>query len=310
MNTTIDLAIMGGGIAGVSCAMYAKRAGLSGVLFEPGAIGGQLLFMENVDNFSGVPAGTKGRDFARELEQTLSQLSINRIQEEVKEIHLHEKSLDITCEESTYNVQGLIVATGASFKKLGLTNEDTFLGRGVSYCAICDGFFFKNKDVAVIGGGNSAVEEALYLANLCRTVTIIHRKSSLRALDYLQEEIRKLPNVEVVFNSIVKEIEGADILKQIIIENVNDKRTRTLELNGLFIAIGVLPNTGVLKSLIGMDESGFIITDEEMKTSCDRIWAAGDCRKRPLRQLITAASEGAIAAVSAYKYIKGHYISS
>ncbi|MDD5583617.1 MAG: FAD-dependent oxidoreductase [Candidatus Omnitrophica bacterium] len=310
MNSAIDLIVMGGGIAGVSAAMYAKRAGLKAVIFEPGVIGGQLLFMENVDNFPGVAMGTKGRDFALRLEQTLRDFEIKVNREAIREIRLQKNGVEVVGNDSAYAASGLIVATGASFKKLGLNNEERLLGRGVSYCAICDGFFFKNKDVAVVGGGNSAVEEALYLANLCRKVTLIHRKSSLRALDYLQEEIRTLPNVEIIFNSTIKEIKGGDFLEQIVIENVTEGRTQTLRCNGMFIAIGVSPNTELLKNIVSADENGFITTNEEMKTSCDYIWSCGDCRKRPLRQLITAASEGAIAAVSAYKHIKGHYISS
>lgn len=310
MNPAIDLIVMGGGIAGVSAAMYAKRAGLKALIFEPGVIGGQLLFMENVDNFPGVAVGTKGRDFALRLEQTLRDFEIKVNREAIREIRLQKNGVEVLGNENSYTASGLIVATGAAFKKLGLNNEERLLGRGVSYCAICDGFFFKNKDVAVVGGGNSAVEEALYLANLCRKVTLIHRKGSLRALDYLQEEIRTLPNVEIIFNSTIKEIKGDDFLEQIVIENVTEGRTQTLRCNGIFIAIGVSPNTELLKNIVSTDENGFITTNEEMKTSCDYIWSCGDCRKRPLRQLITAASEGAIAAVSAYKHIKGHYISS
>jgi len=310
MKKAIDLAIIGGGIAGVSAAIYAKRSGLNFCLFEPRAIGGQLLLMETVDNYTGVPLGTKARNLATQLEATIKELQIEVIPEEISKFEISGKQINLTTSENSFVVNAAIIATGASFKKLGASREEELTGRGISYCAICDGFFFKNKTVAVVGGGNSAVEEALYLSNICSKVYLIHRRKELRAIEYLQKELLRKSNVEIVFDTVIEELKGADCLTGVGIKNTITGASNTLSLNGLFVAIGVNPNTQAFKDAISLNESGFITTDSEMKTNHNFVWAAGDCRKRPLRQLVTASSEGAISAVSAYKYLKGGYISA
>ena len=194
--------------------------------------------------------------------------------------------------------------------RLGVKGEDRLLGKGVSYCAVCDGFFFKGKDVVVAGGGNTAVEEALYLAEITNKVTLIHRRKELRAVDYLQKKLFARENIEVIFSSVVTEVKGRDLVEEIIIENIDDKQQRSIKISGLFIAIGIKPNTDFFRDIISLDEKGFIVTDEEMQSSSRFVWSCGDCRKRPLKQLITAASEGAVAALSVYKYLRGRYISS
>lgn len=310
MKKTTELAIIGAGIAGVSAAIYAKRCGLDFLIFEPGAIGGQLLFMEGIDNYVGLGLGAKGRDLAVKLEETLSGLEIGVTAEEITGVEKDLEGVNLRSSGGDCRAKAVIIASGASFRKLGVKGEAEFSGKGVSYCAVCDGFFFKNKDVAVVGGGNTAVEEALYLSEITRKVTLIHRRDKLRALDYLQKRIFEKNNVEVVFNSIIKEIKGGEALKEVVIENTETALSRSLEISGLFAAVGIIPGTKFLNNIVAADDEGFILTDERMKSSCDFIFAAGDCRKRPLKQLITAASEGAIAAVSAYKRLKGSYISS
>ncbi len=310
MKKNAPLAIIGAGIAGVSAAVYAKRAGLDFVLFEPGPVGGQLLLMESVDNYAGVNFGTKGHELANNLSHALSELGIEITREEITKIEISEKKLKINTQENSFSFEAAIIATGASFKKLCVNGEDEFTGKGVSYCAICDGFFFRNKVVAVVGGGNSAVEEALYLSNICHKVYLIHRRNQLRAIDYLQKELFSKKNIEVIFDTTVSKLEGEDSLKKIALKNINTNTEKTVSLKGLFIAIGVNPNTSFLKDSIKLDDSGFILTDEEMRTSHNFIFAVGDCRKRPLRQLITAAAEGSIAALGAYKYLKGGYVSA
>lgn len=290
--------------------MYAKRAGLGFFMFDSMAVGGQLLFMENVDNYPGAKIGVKGKELADVLSESLKELNIEVKQDRIIKVEADKKEIKLYSQDSLYPVKGLVIAAGAAFRKLNVKGEEEFLGRGVSYCAVCDGFFFRNKVVGVAGGGNSAVEEALYLSNICGKVYLIHRRDKLRALDYLQKELSSRDNIEIIFDSVVSEVKGEEFLKEIVIENVKSKKKDTLELQGLFVAVGVEPATELIKGIVKTDEGGFIITDEEMKTSCDFIWAAGDCRKRPLRQLITAASEGALAAISAYKCLKGHYISS
>jgi thioredoxin reductase (NADPH) len=310
MKNKVELAIIGAGIAGVAAAVYAKRSGLDFCLFEPQIIGGQLLFMEDIDNYIGLGMGTKGRDLAAILGKTLVDLEIEVINKEITKVLVEDKNIKLHTSSSQLVAKAAIIATGASFKKLGVKGENEFLGKGVSYCAVCDGFFFRKKEVAVIGGGNSAVEEALYLSGIANKVFLIHRRDKLRALDYLQKEIFKKDNIEVLFNSTIKEINGEGILKELIIADTQSNQTKKLAVDGLFVAIGVKPNTTIFNTIVSRDEAGFILSDEGMQSSCGFIWAAGDCRKRPLRQLITAASEGAIAAVSAYKYLKGHYIST
>ncbi|MFA5338239.1 MAG: FAD-dependent oxidoreductase, partial [Candidatus Omnitrophota bacterium] len=277
MNKTTDLAIIGGGIAGVSAAVYAKRAGLNFCLFESKVIGGQLLLMETVDNYTGVSLGTKARNLASQLETTLKELQIEVISEEITKFEISGKQVNLMTSENSFAANAAIIATGASFKKLGVGREEELTGRGVSYCAICDGFFFRNKTVAVVGGGNSAVEEALYLSNICTKVYLIHRRKELRAIDYLQKELFHKSNVEVIFDTVIEGLMGEEVLTGVGIKNTVTGKLGVLTLNGLFVAIGVNPNTEVFKNVIPLDESGFITTDSEMKTNCNFVWAAGDC---------------------------------
>jgi len=304
-----ELAIIGGGIAGVSCALYAKRAGITPVVFEKTAIGGQLAYINRVDNYPGIKMGMKGVELLEVLKTSLEELDIEVIGEEVRSVKEEDKKIVISTPAGEYTCSVLVIATGASFRKLEVEGEKELAGKGVSWCAICDGYFFRGKDVAVIGGGNTAVEEAVYLSSLCRKVYLIHRRDKLRAMDYLQKELLERKNIEVVWNSKVRRILGKDFVEKIELEDTKKNTVSTLSVNALFIAIGIEPNTDIFKGLISIDEKGFIITDEEMKASLPFIYACGDCRRRPLRQLITAAAEGAVAALSAYKYIKGSYVS-
>tara|TARA_B100000315_G_scaffold255730_1_gene299872 strand:- start:872 stop:1804 length:933 start_codon:yes stop_codon:yes gene_type:complete len=310
MKKELELAIIGAGIAGVSAAIYARRSGLDFAIFEAKAIGGQLLLMEGIDNYVGLDLGTKGRDLAKDLAKTLSGLEIDVLAKEIKGVDIKEDKVQLQTDDCLYQAKAVIIATGAGFKKLDVEGEAKLSGRGVSYCAVCDGFFFKGKDVAVVGGGNAAVEEALYLAEIASKVTLIHRRDKLRAADCLQKDLFAKENIEVIFNAVVQQVSGDNLLSEITLKNIKTDETKSLSLNGLFVAIGVVPNTKVFSRVVSLDEGGFIVTDEQMQTSSNSIWACGDCRKRPLRQLITAASEGAIAAMGVYKFLKGHYISS
>ena len=305
-----DLAIIGTGIAGASASIYAKRAGLEFFLFDPQGVGGQLLFMEAVDNYPGLEVGVRGADLAQKLHETLEVLGIETTKERIINISMLKNGVQLDSDNANYKVKSVIIATGAAFKKLDVEGEESFLGRGVSYCAICDGFFFRQKDVAVVGGGNTAVEEALYLSNICEKVYLIHRGKRLRSIEYLQKKLSTKKNVEILFNTEVRKVQGTELMEHITIKNTHEQKISTLDVQGIFISIGVKPSTEILKDVISLDNHGFILTNEEMQTSSDRIWACGDCRRRPLRQLITAASEGAIAALNVYRYIKGSYISA
>lgn len=309
MRKEIELAIIGAGIAGVAASVYAKRSGLEFLLFEARGVGGQLLFMEGIDNYIGLEAGIKGRDLAKNLTKTLEALEIAITKKEILKAEAESDRVILHTSDCIYSAKGVIVASGANFAKLGFKGEKEFTGKGVSYCAVCDGFFFRGKDVVVVGGGNTAAEEALYLAEIAKKVTLIHRRDELRAMEYLKKQLLAKDNIEVVFDSVIKEVKGGDVLREVVIENTKNEQSQVLTTAGLFVAIGIKPNTKVFRDIISQDEKGFIVADEEMKSSSCFIWACGDCRKRPLKQLITAASEGAIAALSAYKYLKGHYIS-
>ncbi len=309
MKKYLDLIIIGAGIAGVNAAVYAKRSGLDFKIFESGAIGGQLFYMEKIDNYLGIKLGTEGRELAKNLAESLAGLEIPVEDEKVKNIKEQNKLFQAATGKNQYESKALIIATGSSFKKLGLQSEARFSGKGVSYCAVCDGFFFKGKNVAVVGGGNTAVEEALYLSNFAKSVTVIHRRDKLRALEYLQKNLFEKENINVIYNHKIKEVVGGHQLKSLILEETNKGERKELVLDGLFVAIGAAPNTDIFNNLITMDKNGFILTDDKMKTSHDFIWACGDCRRRPLRQLITAASEGAIASIEVYKSIRQNYLS-
>lgn len=303
-------AIIGAGIAGVAAAVYARRAGLDFILFEKGMLGGQLMYVGTVDNYPGLPPGSQGQEIYQNLSRTLQELDISPASSSIESVDVRGKELALTFADDTCLAEAMIVASGASMRTLEIPGETRLRGKGVSYCAVCDGFFFKDKTVAVIGGGNTAVEEAVYLSRLCKKVYLIHRRDKLRALEYLQEELRQRDNVEILWNTVVKSIEGKSFLEEVSLENSESKVTRTLALQGLFVAIGIEPNTSFVSSCLKCDQDNFIITDEEMRTSLQNVFACGDCRKRPLRQLITAAGEGAVAAISAYRYLKGNYISS
>jgi thioredoxin reductase (NADPH) len=304
-----ELAIIGAGIAGVSAAIYAKRAGLDFYLFEANGVGGQLLLMENIDNYAGLGLGAKGAEMAATLSKTLSDLGIDIVAENVVSLNALSDGLNLSGLNNQYEADAVIVATGASFRKLGVKGEAEFSGKGVSYCAVCDGFFFKNKEVAVVGGGNTAVEEALYLSQIVKKVTLIHRRDSLRALEYLRQKAEKKDNIEIIYDSVIEEISGDQSLRQLSLRNVKDNKQTHFQTQGLFVAIGITPNTENFKSSLKLDEQGFILSDAQMMTSLPAVFACGDCRQRPLKQLITAAAEGAIAVLGAYKKIRGYYIS-
>ncbi len=308
---TAECAIVGSGIAGVAAAIYACRAGLKTMIFEKGMVGGQLMYVGEVDNYPGLPGATQGRQIYETLQGSLAGLELSPLNATIEKVCRENEKICLTDQQGQqYETATLIIASGAAMKKLGLPGEDEFTGKGVSYCAVCDGFFFKDKEVAVAGGGNSAVEEAIYLSGICKKVYLIHRRDSLRALEYLQQELLARSNVEIIWNSRVREIKGDRFLQELTIEDVGDETCRSLAVQGLFVAIGIEPATGFLGGLVNCDENGFIIADEEMRASAPGVFACGDCRRRPLRQLITAAAEGAIAAISAYRFLRGSYISS
>ncbi|PMP92793.1 MAG: thioredoxin-disulfide reductase [Desulfurella sp.] len=299
-----DVVIVGGP-AGLTAGIYAARSGLKTIILEEKVFGGQIVFSADLENYPGFPEGISGMDIidkfleqAKKFEVEISYDGVEKIENDIscKRVILTNKSCITT--------KTIILATGASADRLGCPGEAKFIGKGVSYCATCDGAFFKGKTVAVVGGGDSALEEALYLANLVKKIYLIHRRDQFRAVKILQDRVKKNNKIEIVFDSVVKEILGDKFVKGVLIENVKTKQQSRLDIDGIFIYIGLTPNSKFVSDLIQTDEYGYIITNEEMETNIPGIFAAGDVRKKSLRQVVTACADGAIAASNAQKYIE------
>lgn len=291
-----DIIIVGAGPAGLTAALYASRANKSVLVFEGKAYGGQILNASVVENYPGV-----GNKSGFEIATTM----YNQVKERGVEIK-YETVLNITPElevqtsNGTYKAKAIILATGAQNRKLNLPNEVELIGKGVSYCATCDGNFYKGKDVAVIGGGNTALEDALYLSNICNKVYLVHRRDTFRGEDKYIKEIEEKDNIEVIYNSKVQSINGNDYLESITIVD-NDSNTRDISISGLFIAVGQEPKNEMFANVVELDEKGYIKTIDDVHTNTVHIYVAGDCRKKDLKQLTTAVSDGSIAATVAIK---------
>ncbi|MBP7139325.1 MAG: thioredoxin-disulfide reductase [Caldisericia bacterium] len=291
-----DIVIIGGGPAGLSASIYSKRFGLSTLLIEKFGIGGQAILTDIVENYPGFPEGIKGSELVNKMEEQAKKFGVEFLIDEVLGVEIDNEIKKTKTNSSIYESDGLIIATGVNPKKLDIPGEKEFTGKGVSYCAICDAFLYKNKDVLVVGGGDSAIVEALYLTNFANKVYIIHRRDKLRAAQYLQEKAFKNSKIEFIFNSILKEIKGEKRVEKVIIQNIKEDRIYELNINGVFIYIGLTPNSNLFKDKINLDENEFIITDSEMRTNEKFVYAVGDVRKKELRQIITACADGAIAA--------------
>jgi thioredoxin reductase (NADPH) len=299
-----DVIIIGGGPAGLSAATYAARAALKTLLIEKNGCGGQMVITDSLENYPGFDDGINGFDLAVRLEKQARNFGTEIIYDEVSDIEngLVKKVITVN---SVYETKTVIVATGSHGKKLNIPGEEKFKGKGVSFCATCDAPFYRDKDVIVIGGGDSAIQEAIYLSKFAKNVTIIHRREALGAAKILQKRLFSCKNISIIYDSILKEISGEDFPEKITITNTKIKKDKDLKADGIFVFIGLIPNTLFLSDLnLSLDEAGYIISDENMHTSVDGIFACGDVRKKHLRQVVTAASDGAQAAVSAHHYIE------
>ena len=296
-----DLIIIGAGPAGLTAALYAGRSRLKSLILEKMVVGGRILMSEQIENFPGFPKGITTQELTKRMEEHVRSLDVEISSEEVLE--LDAKSMTIKTDSGSYQARSIIIATGAKPRRLGVPGEDKFTGRGVSYCATCDAPFFNDKVVTVVGGGNAVAEEALYLTRFAKSVTIIHRRHELRASAILQERLKANSKIHFLLNSVVAEITGSHKVESIIVEDLSLSHKRAHACDGVFIFIGYDPDTEFAKHKLHMDETGFIITDENMATSHEGIFACGDCRKKNLYQVITACGDGAIAADSAYKHI-------
>lgn len=289
MNQHFDCIIIGAGISGCTAAIYLKRAGLNILMLEKKAIGGQIINTSEIENYPTITS-TDGFTFSENLKKQIKNLNIEIKYEEVLDIKNNDVK-EVVTKNNTYLTKNIIIATGRIPKKLELDNENTLLGKGISYCATCDGFFYKNKDVAILGGGNSALEAAIYLSKICNNVTIINRSEKLRADYELINEVKDLKNIQIIYNEQIKELkENNGYLDSLILNN------QKLKVDGLFVYIGLIPTLPFIKSIDLNLDNGYIVVDSKMKTNIDGIYACGDIIKKDLYQIITAASEGAIAA--------------
>ena len=296
-----DIIIVGAGPAGLTAAIYAKRASKKVLVLEAKNYGGGIINTLDIENY---PANEhiSGFDFATNLYNQAKNLGAEIIFEKVVEINNKEKEKEVITTKNKYITKTIILSTGSENRKLGLQNEDELIGRGISYCATCDGAFYKNKCVAVVGGGNTALEDALYLSDIAKKVYLIHRRREFRGEEVTVDNLRKKENIEFIYNSNITKLNANEKLESIEITN-NNGSIKTIEIDGLFVAIGRIPENENFSKLIKLDEAGYIIASEDCHTNIHGIFVAGDNRTKEVRQLVTATSDGAIAAMEAIKYI-------
>jgi thioredoxin reductase (NADPH) len=301
---TYDLIILGGGPAGLTAGIYASRARLSTLLVERTYPGGQLMMCENIENYPGYVGGP-GHELSNAMREQAEKFGMETKLTEVQHLDMQgpEKVLR-TAEGEEIRGKTVILSLGAKPRRLGVPGENEFLGRGVSYCAVCDGAFFNGKKLAVIGGGDSAVEDSVFLTRYATRVHVIHRRDKFRAQRIIQERALSHPVINVQWNSIVKQIGGDEAVDHLVLEDVATREQTRLPVDGVFILIGLDPNTKMLDGQVNLDELGYILTDEDMRTNIPGVFAAGDVRHKLLRQIITACADGAIAATAAEKYIE------
>ncbi|MDR3195836.1 MAG: thioredoxin-disulfide reductase [Endomicrobium sp.] len=296
-----DAVIVGGGPAGLSAAIYSSRARLKTLLIEKNGCGGQMTVTDLLENYPGFNGGINGFDLAVKLETQARDFGAEIVYDEVTGIKSGEVK-EIVTVNSIYKAKAVIIAAGTRVKEMNIPGEAKFMGKGVSFCATCDAPFYRKKEALVVGGGDSAIQEAIYLAKFAKKVTILHRRNELRATKILQERMSSYPNISVMHDTVPKEIIGDDRIEKVIVTNLKTNQDKQLKIDGIFVFIGLIPNT-LFVTDAAIDENGHIVTDEDMRTSVDGIFACGDIRKKRLRQVVTAASDGAQAAVSV-----GHYI--
>jgi len=301
-----DTIIIGGGPAGYTAGIYAARSGLKTLLVEGAATVSQITITDLIENYPGIPDGINGFDLMQLFKTQALKFGLEIITRDVSAIKKNAAApviWDVTLEDESFRTLSVIAATGAQWNKLGVPGEAEFAGRGVSYCATCDGPFYRNKDVVVVGGGNTAIQEALFLTHFTRKVTVIHRRDRLRASGILQKRALAEKKIESVWNATVAEVSGRDFVTGVKIVDVLSGKTSEISAEGVFIFVGMIPHTVLFRDVLNLDAGGYIITDDNMRTSVAGIFAAGDCRAKQFRQVVTAAGDGANAARSAELYI-------
>jgi thioredoxin reductase (NADPH) len=300
-----ELIIIGGGPAGLTAGIYAKRAGIDAILIEKALPGGLITTTELVENYPGFPEGISGMELGQKLEDQAKKYGLDIIFGKAVKLEVKKGLKIVFTEENSYSTKAVIIATGSEPKKLGVPGEEDFIGKGVSYCATCDGPFYKDKYVAVVGGGNGALEEALFLTKFAKLVTIIHRRKDLRADKVLLDRAASNPNIFMKLDTLVDEIKGDEKVRSLKLTDVSSNKRSSINIDGVFIYAGLKPNTDFVKETIKLDDNGHIITDEKLATNIPGIFAAGDVRKKILRQVVTSVADGAVALNSVKEFLEG-----
>lgn len=301
---TFEVIIIGGGPAGLTAGLYTTRSRLRTLLIESALFGGQMTTTDLIENYPGFPQGITGDELSRLMEEQAKRFGLETICQETIEVRLEGDMKVVKTHEATYRCEALILCVGTEYRKLGVPGEKEFAGKGVSFCSTCDGAFFQDRKIVVVGGGDSALTEALYLTRFASELTIIHRRDALRATKIYQERATAHPKIKFIWNSVVQEVKGDQVVQSIVVKNVRTGETKEIEAEGVFVFVGISPKTQLLKGLINVDEGGYILANGNCETSVKGIFAAGDCRKQLLRQIATAVGDGATAAFAVERYLE------
>jgi thioredoxin reductase (NADPH) len=303
-DAVFDIIIVGGGPAGLTAGLYGGRARLETIVLEGGLVGGQMVTTDAIDNYPGFPEGVTGSQLTKLMEDQAKSFGCSVHGETVTAVDAHGDIKIVSTDQNRYRGRTLVLCPGTEYRKLDIPGEREFTGRGVSYCATCDAAFFRDRKIVVVGGGDSALSEALFLRKFAREITIIHRRDALRAAKIYQERAFAEPKINFLWDSIVERIAGEQAVENVIVKNVKTGETRDVPTDGVFMFIGVIPRTAFLENVVDLDEQGYIVTDEACRTSAEGVFAAGDARKSFLKQIATAVGDGAVAAFAAEKYLE------
>lgn len=304
-NNCFDVIIIGGGPAGYTAALYAARANLNAMVIEKFAPGGQMATTEIVENYPGFVEGINGFELGMQMKKGAERFGVKTKLAEVKSVELTGNPKRVRTTKDVFEAKTIILALGAFPRELGLPNERNLRGRGVSYCATCDGMFYKDKTVVIVGGGNTAVADAIFLAKICKKVYLVHRRDELRASKTYMESLEKTENIEFIWSSEVVEILADEFVTGVKVKSRKDDSVRMVACDGIFVAIGNVPNTELIKGQVELDEAGYVPADETTRTNIPGVFAVGDMRNKPLRQIVTAVADGAVASKYAEEYIDG-----
>ena len=304
-NNSYDVIIIGGGPGGYAAALYAARANLSTMVLEKFSPGGQMATTDIVENYPGFVDGINGFELGMQMKQGAERFGVKSKMKEVKSVNLVSNPKIVQTAKDTFEAKTVILATGAFPRELGLPNEGDLRGRGVSYCATCDGMFYKGKTVVIVGGGNTAVADAIFLAKICEKVYLVHRRDELRASKTYMEALEKTENIEFVWSCEVVEIMAEQFVTGVKVKSRKDDTVTEIACDGVFVAIGNIPNTELIKGQVELDEAGYVLADETTRTNIPGVFAVGDMRQKPLRQIVTAVADGAVASKFAEEYVDG-----